>query len=235
MEWITVKNEEELGQSAADIFTQEINRRHALVIGLATGSTPIPLYRELISRCEAGMIDFSGVKTVNLDEYVGLPQTHDQSYRYFMEGNLFRHINIDPANTHLPNGDTKDPEAECARYDALIDMLGGIDLQLLGIGNNGHIGFNEPADSFSNSTQVVRLTESTIQANARFFADPAEVPEYAITMDIRHIMHARKILLVAGSNKKNILDQAMNGSITPQVPASALQLHRDITVISVRD
>lgn len=231
MKLIQVRTEEELGRYAADIFSKEIEMNQSLVMGLATGSTPLPLYRELIRRYEEGTLDFSNVRSVNLDEYVGLPRTHDQSYRFFMEENLFRHINIDPDNTHLPNGVAEDPETECERYDTLIDQIGGIDLQLLGIGLNGHIGFNEPADSFSSHTQMVRLTESTIQANARFFADPADVPKYAFTLDIRHIMLAKKIVLVAGSNKKDILDRAMHGDITPQVPASALQMHRDITVI----
>ena len=231
MKLIKAKNREEMGVLAADIFTEAINAKPDLVIGLATGSTPLPLYGELIKRCKDGKLDFSKVKSVNLDEYVGLPGTHDQSYRYFMNENLFNHINIDPANTHLPNGMAEDQGAECARYDALIDDLGGIDLQLLGIGFNGHVGFNEPDDFFSNGTQVVKLTESTVNANSRFFSDPSEVPKFAMTTDIKHIMLAKKIVLVAGAEKKEILEEALNGKITPKVPASVLQLHSDVTII----
>ena len=233
MEMIIVSNEAELGACAGDIIAEAIKAKPDLVLGLATGSSPLPLYQDMIGRYKAGELDFSNVTTVNLDEYAGLPPTHEQSYRYFMNENLFNSINIDPAKTHLPAGTAEDLEAECARYDALVDSLGGIDLQLLGIGFDGHIGFNEPAGTFSKNTQVVRLTESTINANARFFDDPADVPKEAITLDVRHIMLAKKIVLVAGPEKKDIIDLVFNGDITPQAPASALQMHRDLTVILI--
>jgi len=233
MNIISVINEEELGKQAGEIVAEAVKAKPDLVIGLATGSSPLPLYRDMIGRCEAGELDFSGVTSVNLDEYVGLPPTHEQSYRYFMIENLFGSINIDPANTHVPLGTADDLEAECARYDALIDDLGGIDLQVLGIGINGHIGFNEPSDTFSKNTQVAHLTENTVNANARFFDDPADVPREALTLDIRHIMLAKKIILVAGPEKKDIVDQAFCGDITPQIPASALQMHPDTTVIII--
>ena len=162
MKIILAKNADDLGGIAADIFEDAIKTKPNLVLGLATGSTPLPLYRELIRRYQAGVLDFSKVKTVNLDEYVGLPPEHIQSYRYFMNENLFDHINIDKANTHVPDGMAGDPAAECARYDALVGNLGGIDLQLLGVGYNGHLGFNEPDDVFVSHTQVIKLTESTI-------------------------------------------------------------------------
>ena len=233
MKIISVVNEEELGKQAGEIMAEAIKAKPDLVIGLATGSSPLPLYRDMIGRYEAGELDFSGVTSVNLDEYVGLLPTHEQSYRYFMIENPFGSINIDQANTHVPLGTAEDLEAECARYDALVDDLGGIDLQVLGIGLDGHIGFNEPADTFSKNTQVVHLTESTVNANARFFDDPADVPKEAITLDIRHIMLAKKIIMVAGPEKKDILDKAFYGDITPQMPASALQMHPDTTVIII--
>lgn len=233
MKLIKVSSQEELGASAAEIFAGAIKSKPDLVIGLATGSSPLPLYEELARMNKAGAVDFAKVRSVNLDEYAGLAPDHDQSYRYFMDKNLFDHINIDKANTHVPDGLAKDPVSECARYDALIDGLGGIGLQLLGIGPNGHVGFNEPSDVFSNHTQYEKLTDSTIAANARFFETLDDVPKYAFTMGIRHIMLAKKIVLVAGPEKKDILEKAMNGSITPQVPASVLQLHPDTTIIAI--
>ena len=231
MKLITTTSNEEAGILAADIFSEAINAEPDIVLGLATGSTPLPLYRCLVRKYTEGSIDFSKVRTVNLDENVGLPGTHAQSYRYFMDNNLFNHINIDPANTHLPNGTAADMEGECERYDAVIDKLRGIGLQLLGIGHNGHVGFNEPSDIFSARTQIVKLTESTINANSRFFSNSSEMPKLAITMGIRDIMLARKIVMIAGAEKKDILEKALYGDITPLVPASVLQLHRDVTVI----
>ena len=231
MKLLNAANKEEAGILAANIFSEVINADPSIVIGLATGSTPLPLYQELIKRNKEGSLDFSKVRTVNLDEYVGLPKEHDQSYRYFMNENLFNHINVDPANTNVPDGTATDPAGECIRYNAVIDGLGGVGLQLLGIGPNGHVGFNEPADVFSARTQVVQLTESTINANSRFFSDSSEVPKSAITMGIRDIMLARKIVMVAGAEKKDIVEKALCGDITPLVPASVLQLHRDVTVI----
>jgi len=222
---------EEMGRIAASIFESEIRKKPDIVLGLATGSSPISLYKELARLYREDELDFSKVRTVNLDEYVGLPPDHSQSYRFFMNDNLFDHINIDPENTNVPNGIAEDLVKECLRYDDLIKELGGIDLQLLGIGPNGHIGFNEPSDVFSNKTEVVPLTNATIEANARFFEKKSEVPRKAITLDIMHIMQAKKIVLVANASKGEILNKALNGSITAQVPASVLQLHRDVTVI----
>ena len=233
MKIITAVNQEEMGRLAADIFAESIRMKPDLVLGLATGSTPLTLYKELISKNSGGELDFTKVMSVNLDEYVGLPGTHDQSYRYFMNENLFNHININLSNTYVPDGMAGDADAECARYDALIKELGGVDLQLLGIGLNGHLGFNEPADAFSKGTQCIKLTESTINANARFFSDYSEVPKYAITMGMRDIMLAKKIVLVAGAEKKDIIEKAVNGPVTPQVPASILQMHQDTTIILV--
>ena len=231
MQIIKVVNQEEMGLLAADVFAESIQAKPNLVLGLATGSTPLTLYRELIKRNKEGEIDFSKISTVNLDEYIGLPGTHEQSYRYFMNENLFNHININLDNTFVPDGIAKDPASECTRYDALIEKFGGIDLQLLGIGFNGHLGFNEPSDIFSNKTQCIKLTESTVNANSRFFNDFSEVPKSAITMGIRDIMLAKKIVLVAGAEKKDIIEKSLYGEITPKVPASVLQLHQDVTII----
>lgn len=221
-----------MSQKAAAIFFSQITLKPDSVLGLATGSTPIGTYEELVKSCKEGKLDFSQVTTVNLDEYVGLTGDNDQSYRYFMNHNLFNHVNIDPAHTHVPNGMAGDMEAEALRYEALIDSLGGVDLQLLGIGNNGHIGFNEPGDCFDKLTHQVALTESTIQANKRFFEKEEDVPRKAISMGIQTIMKAKKIVLVAnGAGKAEIIEKACFGPITPAVPASVLQLHPDVTVI----
>ena len=235
MKLITAGSQDEMGVLAADIFAEVIHSKPRPVLGLATGSTPLPLYRELIKRNRDGKLDFSSVRSVNLDEYAGLPGTHEQSYRYFMNENLFNHINIKPENTYVPNGMAEDPEAECSRYDALVKSMGGVDLQLLGVGFNGHLAFCEPSDVFSNKTQYIRLAEITINANARFFSDPSEVPRYAFSMGIKDIMLAKKILLLAGAEKKDIIEKAMNGDITPQIPASVLQLHQDATVIIIKE
>jgi glucosamine-6-phosphate deaminase len=224
-----------MGLIAADLFTEVINAKPNPVLGLATGSTPLPLYKELINRFENGELDFSQVRTINLDEYAGLPGTHDQSYRYFMNENLFSHINIKPENTHVPNGMAEDPKAECVRYDELIEGLGGIDLQLLGIGFNGHLAFCEPSESFSNKTLYIELAAATINANSRFFSDLSEVPKFAFSMSIRDIMLAGKILLLAGAEKKDIIERALYGDITPQVPASVLQMHHDATIILLKE
>ncbi len=202
------------------------------VLGLATGSSPLGTYKQLIEWYEKGDIDFSKVTSVNLDEYVGLDGTNDQSYRYFMNKNFFEHINIDINNTFVPNGCAVDLAGEGKRYDEHIAELGGIDLQLLGIELDGHIGFNEPDKYFVKSTHVVDLHESTIKANSRFFANIDEVPKRAITMGMVSIMQAKKILLIAnGKEKRDILKKAFYGPITPEIPASILQLHPDITVI----
>jgi len=225
---------EDMGYRAADMAAEQIADKPDGVLGLATGSTPLPLYEELTRRSDAGEVDFSGVRTVNLDEYVGLPGDHPQSYRYFMQVHLFDHIPIDPANTALPDGMAEDLADECRAYDALIEAWGGIDLQVLGIGHNGHIGFNEPGSVFTLKTHVVDIARRTRIANARFFrGDPERVPGQAVTMGIGNIMAARKIvLLVSGRSKAEILERALCGDVNPLVPASVLQLHPDVTVIA---
>ncbi len=232
MKFITVKTYDELSRMAANIIGAQVILKPDCVLGLATGSSPVGAYTKLGEMCDAGDVDFSNVTSVNLDEYVGLKPTHDQSYRYFMNENLFSKINIDIAKTHVPNGCADDIAKEGERYDNLIKSLGGIDLQLLGIGIDGHIGFNEPDDYFTKETHKVTLDESTIDANSRFFATRDDVPRYAVTMGMMSIMNAKKILLVAnGKKKEEILKKAFFGPIDPKVPASILQLHPDVTVI----
>ncbi len=232
MKFITVDTYEKLSRQAANIISAQVILKPDSVLGLATGSSPLGTYKQLIEWYEKGDIDFSKVTSVNLDEYVGLDGTDDQSYRYFMNKNFFEHINIDLGNTFVPNGCAVDLAGEGKRYDEHIAELGGIDLQLLGIGLDGHIGFNEPDKYFVKSTHVVDLHESTIKANSRFFANIDEVPKRAITMGMVSIMQAKKILLIAsGKEKRDILEKAFYGPITPEIPASILQLHPDITVI----
>lgn len=232
MNFITVKTYVELSKKAAGIIAAQIINKPDCVLGLATGSSPVGTYDKLTEYNKNGDIDFSKVTTVNLDEYEGLDENNDQSYRYFMNKNLFDRVNIDKANTYVPNGCAKDLIKEGQEYDELIKKLGGIDLQLLGIGLDGHIGFNEPDEFFTAETHPVDLDPSTIKANARFFASEADVPKKAITMGMLSIMQAKKILLIANSSaKKEILEKAFYGPITPEVPASILQLHPDVTVI----
>lgn len=232
MKFITVENYEELSKIASDIIANQVKEKPSCVLGLATGSSPLGTYKNLVNACKAGELDFSRVTSVNLDEYVGLDASNDQSYRYFMNKNLFSQINIDINKTFVPNGCASDIDAECKRYDDLIDSLGGIDLQLLGIGLDGHIGFNEPDEYFTKGTHKVLLDDSTIEANSRFFASKSDVPTSAVTMGIGAIMQAKKVLLIAnGANKKEIMEKAFYGPITPFVPASILQLHPDLTVI----
>ncbi len=232
MKYIVVKTYEELSNKAADLIAAQILVKPNCVLGLATGSSPVGTYKRLIEDNKAGKIDFSTVTSVNLDEYVGLDGSNDQSYRYFMNDNLFNHVNIDKAKTFVPSGLAEDLAAEGEAYDAMIKELGGIDLQLLGIGLDGHIGFNEPDAYFTGPTHQVTLDESTIEANARFFASKDEVPTTAITMGMMSIMQAKKVLLIAnGAAKKAIVEKAFFGPIDPQVPASILQLHPDVTVI----
>lgn len=227
------KDYEDMSRKAANIISAQVIMKPDCVLGLATGSTPIGLYKELVEGYEKGDLDFSEVKTVNLDEYKGLNRENDQSYYYFMHDNLFDHINIPEENTHLPNGMESDSEKECARYTKLIQSMGGVDLQLLGIGHNGHIGFNEPSESFDKDVHCVNLTQSTIEANKRFFASADDVPKQAYTMGIKTIMQAKKILIVAnGEGKADIVRDAFFGPITPQVPASVLQLHNDVTLVA---
>ncbi|MDE7010431.1 MAG: glucosamine-6-phosphate deaminase [Oscillospiraceae bacterium] len=221
-----------MSRKAANIVSAQVILNPASVLGLATGSTPIGMYKQLIAWYKKNDLDFAQVKSVNLDEYVGLPPTHDQSYRYFMQTNLFDHINIDPASTNVPNGLAEDPEAECERYNQIIRSTGGIDIQVLGMGHNGHIGFNEPGDAFELETHVVDLTDRTIDANARFFASRDEVPRKAITMGIKSIMQARRILVVvSGEDKADIVKTAFTGPVTPKVPASILQMHPDVLLV----
>ena len=232
MKYITVNTYDELSNKAADLIAAQILVKPNCVLGLATGSSPVGTYKRLIEDNKAGKIDFSTVTSVNLDEYVGLDGSNDQSYRYFMNHNLFDHVNIDKAKTFVPSGLAADLKAEGEAYDAMIKELGGIDLQLLGIGLDGHIGFNEPDAYFTAATHEVKLDESTIEANARFFASKDEVPTTAITMGMLSIMQAKKVLLIAnGAAKKAIVEKAFFGPIDPQVPASILQLHPDVTVI----
>ncbi len=232
MKFITTKTYEEMSNKAADIIAAQIIVKPNCVLGLATGSSPVGTYKRLIEDNKNGKIDFSTVTSVNLDEYVGLDVSNDQSYRCFMNDNLFNHVNIDKAKTFVPNGCAADLKAEGEAYDNMIKELGGIDLQLLGIGLDGHIGFNEPDKYFTGATHEVTLDESTIKANARFFASEDEVPKTAITMGMMSIMQAKKIVLVAnGAAKKEIVEKSFFGPIDPQVPASILQLHPDVTVI----
>lgn len=232
MQLIRVSSYEELSRKAADIISAQVILKPGCVLGLATGSTPIGTYRQLIERFRRGDLDFSRVTAFNLDEYLGISPEHPQSYHAFMQEHLFRHINICPRCCHVPEGCAEDPRAFARAYDQAIAEHGGIDLQLLGIGNNGHIAFNEPGDAFIKETHVVSLKKSTIEANKRFFTSIDQVPTQAITMGVGSIMQAKKVLLLAeGPVKKNALEKALYGPICPQMPASILQLHPDLTVI----
>ena len=232
MKIIEAKDYQDMSRKAANIISAQVILKPDCVLGLATGSSPIGTYRQLIDWYIKGDIDFSQVNTVNLDEYKGLEPDNPQSYYYFMYENFFKHININLEKVHIPNGMEENIEKECSRYDQLITSLGGVDLQLLGLGNNGHIGFNEPYESFNKTTQCVTLTQSTIDANARFFSASEEIPRYAYTMGIGNIMNANKIvLIVSGSAKAQILKDVIEGPILPSVPASILQLHKNVTVV----
>ena len=232
MKFIVAKDYEEMSRKAADVIAELVAARPSCTLGLATGSTPEGLYAELVKDCAAGKISFKDVSTYNLDEYRGLPNNHPQSYHYFMEQHLFDHVDIDKAATHVPDGSNPDAESACAEYEAAIKASGGVDLQLLGLGHNGHIGFNEPAGEFVKETNCVKLTASTIEANSRLFDSIDEVPTEAYTMGIGTIMRAGKILVVAnGEGKAQIVRDAFFGPVTPQVPASILQFHPDVTVI----
>lgn len=226
----------DMSRKAANIIAAQLITKPTSVLGLATGSSPIGTYKELIAKYQQGELDFSEVKTVNLDEYKGLRPDNDQSYHYFMNHHLFQHVNINPEATNFPDGTATDDEKECKRYNQVLQDFGGIDLQLLGIGHNGHIGFNEPDDSFEPLTHVVSLTESTINANSRLFSSYDEVPTQAFTMGIKSIMQADKILLIAsGKDKAPIIKQAFFGPITPSVPASILQLHKNVSIVADMD
>lgn len=232
MNIIRAKDYQDMSRKAANIISAQIIMKPDCVLGLATGSTPVGTYRQLIEWYEKGDLDFSRVSTVNLDEYRGLTHIDPQSYYYFMQENLFDHVNIDKAATHVPDGTNPDAADACVKHEQIIKSLGGIDLQLLGLGNNGHIGFNEPGAAFEKETHLVDLAESTIRANARFFTSIDEVPKQAYTMGIRTIMQAKKILVVvSGESKADIVSRAFFGPVTPEVPASILQMHPDVTVV----
>ena len=233
MRLIRAKDYADVSRKAANIMAAQVQLQPDCVLGLATGSSPVGAYQELIAKYQAGELDFSQVKAANLDEYVGLTKDHDQSYAYFMRSNLFDHINIDQANCNIPNGMNPDAEAECARYDAVIESLGGVDLQLLGLGPNGHVGFNEPGDAFVRDTNKIELTKATIDANARFFATRDDVPKYAYTMGIGAIMKAKRVLMVvSGANKAQAVKDCFFGPIRPQTPGSILQLHPDFILVA---
>ncbi len=228
-----VTDYKDMSRKAANIISAQIILKPDCVLGLATGSTPLGVYKQLIEWYQKGDLDFKEVRTVNLDEYKGLPGDNPQSYRYFMNHNLFSQVNIMSENTYLPNGMEQDSDKECNRFNEVIEQVGGIDLQLLGLGHNGHIGFNEPGDSFEKGTHCVDLTQSTLEANSRLFKEDETIPTKAYTMGIRTIMLAKKILLiVSGKDKAEILAKALTGPITPLVPASILQMHSDFTVVA---
>ena len=233
MQIYRAKDYEDMSKKAANIIASQVVLKPDCVLGLATGSTPIGAYKNLVEKYEQGDLDFSQVTTVNLDEYKGLPRENDQSYYYFMHDNLFDHVNVKPENTHLPDGTKEDANEECARYEELIRSLGGQDLQLLGLGHNGHIGFNEPDTVFEKTTHCVDLQESTIEANKRFFASADDVPKQAYTMGIGTIMQAKKILVVvSGEDKADTVAKAFFGPVTPEVPASILQYHKDVILVA---
>ena len=229
---LITKNYDELSEKAAKIIADAIRNKPNLVLGLATGGTPVGCYRELVRMYKEEELDFSRVVTFNLDEYIGLPPTHPQSYRYFMNENLFNHVNIRMENTHIPDGMTDDPQKTCEEFEKAIETAGGIDLQLLGIGANGHIAFNEPGSPFNSRTRVVEISEQTRKDNARFFQSIDEVPRQAISMGIGTIMEARKIVLLAsGARKADAVAKSVKGPITEEVPASILQKHPNCTFI----
>jgi len=233
MKIIRAKDYRDMSRKTANIISAQVIMKGDAVLGLATGSTPVGAYAQLVDWYNKGDIDFSEVTTINLDEYVGLSGDHPQSYRYFMHQHLFDHVNIRPDHIHLPNGAEEDAEKACREYDEIIHRAGGIDLQLLGIGHDGHIGFNEPGTAFELGTHCVELAEATIRANTRFFGSEELVPRRAYTMGIKTIMQARKVLLVAsGKDKASILSEALCGPVIPQVPASILQMHPDLTVVA---
>ena len=227
------KDYQAMSRKAANIISAQVILKPECVLGLATGSTPVGAYQQLVDWYQKGDLDFSGVTTVNLDEYKGLDGENSQSYRYFMNYNLFDHVNVDKSRTFVPNGLEEDGEKECARYDQVVAATGGVDLQLLGLGRNGHIGFNEPCDEFKKGTHLVALSQNTIDANSRFFDSIDEVPKFAYPMGIRTIMQARKILMVvSGEDKAEAVRKSFFGPCTPEVPASILQMHPDVILVA---
>lgn len=226
------KDYDDMSRKAANIISAQVIMKSNCVLGLATGSSPVGAYRQLIEWYEKGDLDFSEVKSINLDEYKNIAKGDKQSYYYFMKHNLFRHINIKEENTFIPDGMAEDSTSECTRYDEVIQTLGGIDLQLLGLGHNGHIGFNEPDEAFEKRTHCVALAQSTIDANSRLFENQKDVPSYAYTMGIKTIMQAKKIVvIVSGKDKAEIVNKAFFGPVTPAVPASILQMHNDLILV----
>lgn len=236
MRIIRAKDYKDMSRKAANIISAQVILKPDSVLGLATGSSPIGTYEQLVKWYEKGDLDFADVTTVNLDEYYGMKPENDQSYHYFMHDHFFDHVNIDPSRINLPNGMEPDEKKECARYDAVLRSVGDVDIQLLGIGRNGHIGFNEPADDFTYGTHVVTLTADTIEANARFFKSADEVPRQAVSMGIGNIMAAKCVVLVAtGENKAKAVRDTIRGPITPRVPASVLQLHPCCVILTDRE
>ena len=232
MNFIICENYDEMSKKAAEIVAKQIKDKPDSILGLATGSTPIGLYKELIARCSSKEISFENIKSFNLDEYYPISKTNDQSYYYFMNENLFSHVNIKKENTDIPNGEVADPQKECADYEERIAQSNGVDIQILGIGQNGHIGFNEPSEVLITSTHLTGLTQNTIEANSRFFDSIDDVPKSALTMGIGTILKAKKIILLAsGENKKDAIAALLNDEITSKVPATVLKLHNDVTVI----
>lgn len=232
MKFVLAKDYDEMSRKAANVISAQMVMKADSVLGLATGSTPIGTYKCLVERYEKGDLDFSQITSVNLDEYRGIDRENDQSYYYFMNDNLFNKVNIDKNNTYVPDGRIADSKEACDKYEEIVRATGGIDLQLLGLGHNGHIGFNEPAEVFSKGTHCVDLSQTTIEANSRFFASIEDVPTQAYTMGIQTIMSAKKILMVvSGADKADIVAKAFFGDITPMVPASILQLHQDVTIV----
>ncbi|MDO4337317.1 MAG: glucosamine-6-phosphate deaminase [Eubacteriales bacterium] len=228
-----VKDYQELSRKAANLIAAQVIMKPDCVLGLATGSSPIGTYDNLVAMYENGDVDFSGITTVNLDEYKGLDASNDQSYRYFMNEHFFNRVNVPMERTHVPNGTEPDSAKACADYNEILHQAGTVDLQLLGLGHDGHIGFNEPSDTFADETHCVDLEEITIQANKRFFASEADVPRQAYTMGIGTIMRAKTVLvIVSGADKAKILNQMINGPVTPRVPASILQFHPNAIIIA---
>jgi glucosamine-6-phosphate deaminase len=233
MDIIEVKNYEEMSKKAADFIIETVKNKPNAVLGMATGGTAVGTYKHLIQDFNRNKTSYKQAYTVNLDEYIGMDPEHEQSYHTYMNNYLFQHIDLPKDHQHIPNGRAKDLEAECERYEETIEELGGVDLQILGIGHNGHIGFNEPGTSFNSKTQVVKLAESTRKANARFFADMNEVPTHAITMGIATILKSKKILLlVSGKGKAEILQKLLTCDVTESIPATALKNHPNVTIIA---
>lgn len=236
MKLIVVKNYEEMSKKAATIMASQIVLKPNSILGLATGETPLAMYRELITKYKQNEVDFSQVKTFNLDEYYGIERSNNQSYYYYMMNNFFKYINIKSDNINIPNGTSKDIQKDCLNYENKIKNAGGIDIQVLGIGVNGHIGFNEPNASFEAQTHLVDLDEKTIESNSRFFDSIDEVPVKAISMGIKTIMESKKIILLAcGVSKADAVYKTIKGKISPEVPSSILQLHQDVTIILDED